>query len=226
MCPSSAVGLHTACLWGPTSTDKHRAGKLWPNTAKPSGDERNPHHPADMRAKSKCLSLFAESSGALLWAQSLSRVRLCNPMDRSLPGSSVHGIPQARLLEWVAIFNSRGGLPDPGIEPKSLASPALAGGFFTTSAPWEAPANVYLCVNGEVLYLKSRSLENGPPCVFQAIDSFLFFNLFLIGIITLQCCVVSAIHQHESATSVCVYIYIYPLPPEPPCHLIGNILNW
>ena len=32
-----------------------------------------------------------------------------------------------------------GNLPDPGIEPESLTSPALAGGFFTTSAPWEAP---------------------------------------------------------------------------------------
>ena len=30
-------------------------------------------------------------------------------------------------------------LPDPGIEPSSLESPALAGGFFTTSATWEAP---------------------------------------------------------------------------------------
>ena len=27
---------------------------------------------------------------------------LCNPMDYSLPGSSVHGIPQTRILEWVA----------------------------------------------------------------------------------------------------------------------------
>ena len=50
-------------------------------------------------------------------------------MDCSLPGSSVHGILQARILEWVAISFSRD-LPDPGIEP---ASPALAGGFFTTS---------------------------------------------------------------------------------------------
>ena len=31
-----------------------------------------------------------------------------------------------------------GGLPDPGIEPVSLTSPALSGGFFTTSATWEA----------------------------------------------------------------------------------------
>ena len=38
------------------------------------------------------------------------------PMDCSLPGSSVHGIVQARILEWVAIASS-GDLPDPGIEP-------------------------------------------------------------------------------------------------------------
>jgi len=35
---------------------------------------------------------------------------------------------------------SPGDLPYPGIEPKSIASPALAGGFFTTSATWEAHA--------------------------------------------------------------------------------------
>ena len=33
---------------------------------------------------------------------------LCNPMDCSPPGSSVYGILQARILEWVAIFSSRG----------------------------------------------------------------------------------------------------------------------
>ena len=55
-------------------------------------------------------------------------------MDRSLPGSSVHGIFQARMLAWVAISYSRD-LSDPGIEPASLASPALAGGFLTTVPP-------------------------------------------------------------------------------------------
>ena len=51
------------------------------------------------------------------------RLTHCDHMDYSLPGSSVHGIFQARILEWVAIFSS-GDLPDPGIE---LKSPALAG---------------------------------------------------------------------------------------------------
>ena len=45
-----------------------------------------------------------------------SRPTLCEPMDCSPPGSSVHGILQARRLEWVAI-PSPGDLPDPGIEP-------------------------------------------------------------------------------------------------------------
>ena len=52
-------------------------------------------------------------------------------MDCSLLGSSVHGISQARMLEWVAI-SSLGGLPNAGTEPMS---PALAGGFFTTEPP-------------------------------------------------------------------------------------------
>ena len=64
---------------------------------------------------------------------------LCDPMDCSLPGSSVHGISQARILEWVAMPASRGSSqPNSGIEPVSLTSPALAGRFFTTSTIWEA----------------------------------------------------------------------------------------
>ena len=51
---------------------------------------------------------------------------LCDPMDCSPPGSSVHGILQARILECVAM-PSTGDFPDPGIEPESLMSPALAG---------------------------------------------------------------------------------------------------
>ena len=62
---------------------------------------------------------------------SKSCLTICNPTDCSPPGSSVHGILQARTLEWVAISSS-GDLPNPGIE---LASPALADRFFTTEPP-------------------------------------------------------------------------------------------
>ena len=41
---------------------------------------------------------------------------LCDPMDCSSPGASVHGIFQAGILEWISIPFS-GNLPDPGIEP-------------------------------------------------------------------------------------------------------------
>ena len=63
------------------------------------------------------LSLFADDmilhientkSEVKVKGKSLSRVRLCDPMDCSLPGSSLHGILQARVLEWGAISSSRG----------------------------------------------------------------------------------------------------------------------
>ena len=62
---------------------------------------------------------------------------LCSPIDCSLPGSSVSGIFQARILKWLTI-SYPGDLLSSETEPVSLASPALASGFFTTSTTWEA----------------------------------------------------------------------------------------
>ena len=50
----------------------------------------------------------------------LSCLTFCGLMDCSLPGFSVHGILQARILEWVAIHSFRGS-SDPGIEPRFSA---------------------------------------------------------------------------------------------------------
>ena len=50
-----------------------------------------------------------------------SCLTLWDPMDCNPPASSIHGILQARILEWIAI-PSLGNLPDPGMEP---GSPAL-----------------------------------------------------------------------------------------------------
>ena len=55
---------------------------------------------------------------------------LCDSTDCSLPGSSVHGISQARILQWVVISSSRGSSWLRDFEPS-----ALAGVFFTTVAP-------------------------------------------------------------------------------------------
>ena len=60
---------------------------------------------------------------------------LCDPMDCSLPGSSLHGILQARVLEWVAISFSRG-LPDLGIEP---GSPSLQADALPSEPPGGLP---------------------------------------------------------------------------------------
>ena len=59
---------------------------------------------------------------------------LCDPMNRSPQGSSVHGILQARILEWVAVSSSRGSL-----QPRDWTQVyCIAGGFFTNWATREA----------------------------------------------------------------------------------------
>ena len=76
---------------------------------------------------------------------------LCDTMDCSPPGSSVHGILQVRILERVAM-PPLGDLPDPGIQLASLKSPALAGRFFITSATGEAHRlvwNIAIAVENE-----------------------------------------------------------------------------
>ena len=69
----------------------------------------------------------------------------------SLPGSSVHGIFQARILERVAI-SFWGALPNPGIEPMSSA---LAGSFFTTES------------SGKTRITARQSLK--PPSTFKCL---------------------------------------------------------
>ena len=91
------------------------------------------------------------------------------PQGLSPPDSSVYGIFQARILEWVAISYSRGS-SWPRDQTISLGSPALAGRFFTV--------NVSFISDGPVLYPRSKlyyiyiyiyiyiSLEKGKatPC--------------------------------------------------------------
>ena len=74
-------------------------------------------------------------------AQSCST--LCDPMDCSPPGSSVHGILQTRILEWIAIPFSRGSSQPRDREPRS---PALAGRFFNAEPlgkPMQSPEGFF-----------------------------------------------------------------------------------
>ena len=63
-----------------------------------------------------------------------SCLTLCDRMDYSIPGSSIHGIFQARILEWVAISYSRGS----SWSRDGTCISCIAGEFFTTSTTWEA----------------------------------------------------------------------------------------
>ena len=61
---------------------------------------------------------------------------LCDPTDCSPPGSSVHGFSRQEHCNGQPL-PILGGLPDPGVEPTSPASPALAGRCFTTTVIWK-----------------------------------------------------------------------------------------
>ena len=76
---------------------------------------------------------------------------LCNPMDYSLPGSSVHGILQARILEWTAMSSSRG-----SSQPRDRTQVSrLIGGFFTRRATREAP----------IAFCPKPNLPTGAPAI-------------------------------------------------------------
>ena len=89
---------------------------------------------------------------------------LCDPMDCSPPGSSVHGFLQARIL--MVPCPPPGNLLNPGIGPASLLSPTLAGGFFTTRANLGSleEAHVYLLIAQLCLTLHSPTDCSPPAC--------------------------------------------------------------
>ena len=79
-----------------------------------------------------------------------SCLTLCDPMDCSLPGTSVHGILQARILEWVSFPFCRD-FHDPGLKPMS---PALQADSLPSEPPlivhylphkWKSLSRVWLC---------------------------------------------------------------------------------
>ena len=69
---------------------------------------RENKHDYRSHANGDCAASLSNICAFGKWVKSLSRVQLCDPVDCSLPGFSVHGILQARILEWVAISFSRG----------------------------------------------------------------------------------------------------------------------
>ena len=86
-----------------------------------------------------------------------SSLTLCDPTGCSLPGSSVHGIIQARKLEWVAMPSSRGSSRSG--DQARIHLPVLASRFFTTSATWVEP------------FKKSHGEGNGNPLQYSCLEN-------------------------------------------------------
>ena len=79
---------------------------------------------------------------------------LCNPTDCSPPGSSVHGILQARILEWVAISSSRGS-SQPRDQTRVSCASCIGRQILYHCVPWEA-------------WQQSRELEAHPFCYWSS----------------------------------------------------------
>ena len=79
----------------------------------------------------------------------LGHVWLCDPMDHSSPASSVHGILQARILEWVPMHSSTD-LPNPRERTWVFCVTCIAGRFFTHWATWEAKNDTVAGLNTNI----------------------------------------------------------------------------
>ena len=100
---------------------------------------------------------------------------LCNPVDCSPPGSSVHGILQARILEWVAISFSRG-----SSQPRDQTQVSRIGGRRLTSEPPRKPhkfcqKNTLVIANTLFQQHKRRLYTWTSPMVSTKIRLIIFF---------------------------------------------------
>ena len=106
---------------------------------------------------------------------------LYNPMDYSLPGSSVSGILQARILGWVAISSSRRSSWPRAQTCVSYVS-ASAGGLFTTSTTWDMSIQI-LCSfkKNLIIYLPNIELQTflnfGKESPLS--DRYMVWNIFI-----------------------------------------------
>jgi len=86
---------------------------------------------------------------------------LCDPMDCSLPGSSVRGISQARILEWVAIPFSKGIFPTQGTNPHLLHWPA---GSLPLSHRGSPPEEQGMPISSKALASNCQVLKPASAC--------------------------------------------------------------
>ena len=89
-----------------------------------------------------------------------SCLTLCNPMDCSLPGFSVHGIFQAKKKKKKYLSGLPFPTPNPGIKLVSSVSPAIARKLFTTMPPGKKPRSILLCLVCDCFCAESAELSH------------------------------------------------------------------
>ena len=106
-----------------------------------------------------------------------SCLTLWESVDCSLPVSSVHGILQTGILEWVAISTSKGS-SHPGIDQESPASPILAGAFLITE-PLGSPImqHTILFITADFFQLIANPPNRNLEVFFPVLDLFMWFWL-------------------------------------------------
>ena len=118
------------------------------------------------RASWNLLYIFACISPPLLLLVIQSCPTLCDPMDCSMPSSSVHGILQARILEWVAPSFSRG-FSQPKYWPQVSW---IAGGFFTVWVTREATSGSPPLPDHKSLHICCCSVTQSCPTLCNPMD--------------------------------------------------------
>ena len=82
---------------------------------------------------------------------------LCDPMDCSLPGSSLYGTLQARILDWVAVSSSRGS-SWLGNWTRVSCSSCITGEFFTAEPPGKPITSKYISLNAATKFTLQKCI--------------------------------------------------------------------
>ena len=140
---------------------------------------------------------------SMLCLAAQSRPTLCDPMDCSPPGSSVHGILQARILEWAAMPSSRGSSQPRNqthvshITGDSLShegSPGILGWVaypFSRETSWLKNWTGVSCIVGRFFYQLSYPGSPLFTYVYECIHWRVYVYIFIYNI-----CVYTYIHTH------------------------------
>ena len=123
-------------------------------------------------------------------------------MDCNLPGSSAHGLLQARILAWVAIPFSRG-----SCRPRDHVSPALAGKFLTIWATREAHIYIHLSVNTYILCIYTWIYLHILYLYVYFLNTYTYTNTY--AFVYKHTCIYSDTHTYTQKKNSCLEIKVY-----------------